>query len=66
VGDTPHRNPTLSFRLSGLFLLRFAARALFRLLFHDPPRSVSDPAPSNGREALCYDLFTGPPPFPGI
>jgi len=34
------RNPTLSFRLFGLFLLRMAERALAWLLFQDPPRST--------------------------
>jgi hypothetical protein len=38
--DTTNRNPTLLFQLLGLFLLRLAQRALFRLLFHDPPRST--------------------------
>jgi hypothetical protein len=39
------RNPALLFRLFGLFLLRLAQRALFRLLFHEPPRSIWDAAP---------------------
>ena len=40
-----HRNPTFSFRLSGMLLLRFAARVLFSLLPHDPPlESVDIPA----------------------
>ena len=34
------RNPTLLFRLFGLFLLRMAERALAWLLFQDPPRST--------------------------
>ena len=33
------RNPLLSFRLSGLFLLRFAERQFCGLLFQQPPRS---------------------------
>jgi hypothetical protein len=32
------RNPMLLLRLSGLFLLRFAERQLFGLLFQLPPR----------------------------
>jgi hypothetical protein len=35
----------LLFELSGLFLLRSATRALFRLLFHDPPRKVPSASP---------------------
>lgn len=35
-----NRNPMLLFRLFGLFLLRLAQRALFRLLFQDPPRTA--------------------------
>ena len=34
------RNPMLLFRLSGSFLLRFAARMFLGLLFQDPPRST--------------------------
>ena len=30
----------LSFRLSGLFLLRYAARQFLALLFQDPPRNT--------------------------
>ena len=33
-----NRKPTVVFRLSGLFLLRLAARALAGLLFQEPPR----------------------------
>src|SRR5215471_15240986 len=33
-----HRKPVLSLRLSGAFLLRFAARTLAGLLFQPPPR----------------------------
>jgi hypothetical protein len=45
----------LLFLLSGLLLrspgakrsgLRFAARTLFQLLFHEPPRSTFRPAPT--------------------
>ncbi len=35
-----NRNPLLLFRLDGLLLLRFAERALFALLFHEPPRNT--------------------------
>jgi hypothetical protein len=35
-----NRNPMLLFRLFGLFLLRLAQRALFWLLFQDPPRTA--------------------------
>ena len=38
-----NRNPTLLLKLSGTFLLRYAHRALFRLLFHEPPRLGSVP-----------------------
>jgi len=34
------RNPMLSFLLSGWFLLRFAARRIFGLLFQPPPRKT--------------------------
>lgn len=35
---TTSRKPLLLLRLFGLLLLRYAARALSRLLIHDPPR----------------------------
>ena len=39
--QTTHtRNPLLLFELFGLLLFRFDRRALFSLLFHDPPRSA--------------------------
>jgi hypothetical protein len=52
--DSATRNPILLLRLSGLFLLRYAQRALSWLLFHDPPRSASPcgPPPHQGRLAL--------------
>jgi len=34
------RKPTLLLKLSGSFLLRYEQRALFRLLFHEPPRNT--------------------------
>ncbi len=34
------RNPTLLSRLSGVFLLRMAARTFLALLFQEPPRST--------------------------
>jgi hypothetical protein len=39
------RNPVLLFLFSGLFLLRFEQRALFRLLFQEPPRWTSGLTP---------------------
>jgi hypothetical protein len=44
---TAQRSPMLLFLLSGLFLLRLAERTLFRLLFHEPPRSPSSLSPQN-------------------
>ena len=38
--DRHTRKPMLSFRLFGLFLLRIAHRALFVVLFHEPPRNT--------------------------
>jgi hypothetical protein len=38
--DAHTRNPTLSFLLFGLFLLRAAQRRLFSLLANDPPRNT--------------------------
>jgi len=35
-----NRNPILLFRLFGWLLLRLAQRALFWLLFQDPPRTA--------------------------
>ena len=40
VGERNNRKPLLLLRLSGLFLLRLAARALCGLLFQAPPRST--------------------------
>ena len=39
------RNPMLSLRLSGVFLLRFAARQFLGLLFHEPPRRTRQAQP---------------------
>ena len=36
-----HRNPMLSFRFAGAFLLRLGARTLSALLFHPPPRRTA-------------------------
>jgi hypothetical protein len=36
-GVLAHRNPMLSFRFAGAFLLRLGARTLSALLFHPPP-----------------------------
>lgn len=40
------RNPLFLFLLSGVFLLRLAARTLFSLLFHEPPRSTLPGVPT--------------------
>ena len=40
--DNNTRNPTLLFRLPGLFLFRFAARSLLAVLFQEPPRTTRD------------------------
>jgi len=57
LGDSlAQRNPMLLFRLSGVLLLRFAARRLIGLLFHDPPRrTVAHPriAAPRGRWCPC-------------
>jgi hypothetical protein len=42
--ETTTRNPLLSLKLSGMFLLRYAQRAFRRLLCQEPPRG-RDPAP---------------------
>ncbi len=39
--DKAQRKPMLLFLFVGSFLLRFDARTLFPLLFHDPPRSAA-------------------------
>jgi hypothetical protein len=38
VEDKQTRKPMLLLRFSGLLLLRYAQRALFRLLLNEPPR----------------------------
>ncbi len=43
TGGLARRKPLLLFRLSGLFLLRFAERTLLGLLFHEPPRNTRSP-----------------------
>ncbi len=40
TGGRTHRKPKLSFRSSGAFRLRFAARRFSASLFHDPPRTT--------------------------
>ena len=40
-GVFAHRNPMLSFRFAGAFLLRLGARTLSALLFHPPPRRTA-------------------------
>ena len=51
---TTTRNPLLWLRLSGVFLLRFAARQFLGLLFQLPPRRTrlmrSDPHSPTGRQ----------------
>src|ERR1035441_1737041 len=51
--DATTRNPMFLFRLSGLFLLRYAQRALSAGLFHEPPRNTRAPLslPQIGRAA---------------
>jgi hypothetical protein len=39
--DEAQRKPILLLMFVGSFLLRFVARTLFVLLFHEPPRSAS-------------------------
>ncbi|MDX9955821.1 MAG: hypothetical protein RBT75_17090, partial [Anaerolineae bacterium] len=60
AAETPHRNPLLLFVSVGVFLLRFAPRVLFSLLFHEPPRSTSGPIPTTrtvaGSRCLSRDL----------
>ena len=46
----------LLFRLSGVLLLRFAARRLIGLLFHDPPRrTIARPRITVSRDRWCHD-----------
>jgi len=56
-GAWARRKPMLSLRLSGVFLLRLAARTLRGLLFQEPPRSDREPPrPAPGRystRAVC-------------
>jgi len=49
--ETHTRNPLLLLRLCGLFLLRLAQRALFQLLFQEPPRSYR-PVPTARQHSL--------------
>jgi hypothetical protein len=51
--DATTRNPTLLFRLSGSFLLRFAQRALSALLFQEPPRNTRARSSWSHRRTLC-------------
>jgi hypothetical protein len=49
--ETTTRKPLFLLRLFGLFLLRYAQRALLRLLLNDPPRNTRRslrPAPAQG------------------
>ena len=62
-----NRNPNLLFELFGLFLLRLATRALSRLLFHEPPRTLLSACPHATRFDICYrhlsllTIFRQPP-----
>ena len=54
------RNPILLLRLSGLLLLRAAARALSGLLFQEPPRNTrasSQGTPQNSNLPDKYGFF---------
>ena len=54
-----NRNPLLLFRLDGVLLLRLADRALFALLFHEPPRNTRfDVTPS----PVIWRASSGPGP----
>lgn len=53
--DATTRNPMFLFRLSGLFLLRYAQRALSAGLFHEPPRNTRAPL-SLPRHSECATL----------
>ena len=56
------RNPMLSFRLSGSFLLRLAARRFLGLLFHDPPRKTRTMRPhASSKRELPKKLLAQPP-----
>ena len=56
--DATTRNPMFLFRLSGLFLLRYAQRALSAGLFHEPPRNTRAPLslPRHGKSATLPGL----------
>jgi hypothetical protein len=61
--ETHTRNPILLLKLFGLFLLRYAQRALFRLLLNEPPRSTRCPwtRPSQRGIHPVRDNFIQPP-----
>ena len=50
VDPTQHRNPLLLFLLFGWLWLRYAERALSRLLIQEPPRSMSGPSLKQARD----------------
>ena len=56
--DTTTRKPMLLFLLFGWLLLRIETRALFSLLFHEPPRRPYDPCPDHryesGTSLACF------------
>lgn len=56
------RKPLLLFSLFGLFLLRFEARRLFVVLFHEPPRNTRAPrCPHISGINPVYAFFIHPP-----
>jgi hypothetical protein len=42
LGDANTRKPLLSLQFVGVLLLRFVARQLASLLFHEPPRNTRE------------------------
>ena len=48
------RNPRLLLKLSGMFLLRMAARTFLRLLFHEPPMPVRPQSQKPAAQAWFY------------
>ena len=69
AGNTATRKPLLSFRLSGLFLLRFAERQFLGLLFQEPPRSTRrlyspNPLGQTTAEAAIFAANRGFAPVP--
>jgi hypothetical protein len=48
------RKPILLLRLSGWLLLRVAERALFELLFQEPPRNTRASSQGAPQNSICY------------